>query len=519
MQDDLNKEQQPAEPLQDKSEPVKEPAASGAAETDSVSSADVKQPEPQASPVEQPNVQQNYGYPYGSGNPAGAPPQQPPYAQQNGYYGANPNYVYYGAPQKPKKQIEKNSKHKKNGLRIFFGAVAACLVLAVIGLSVALVKGNNVQKTTTSDDSASVNIAESPTASSTGTDGELTAKGVYEKVKESSVGVLVYSGNGFSNTALAGEGSGVIVGEDTTGKYTYIVTCAHVISDGGTIKVQLYDETQYDATVVGYDSRTDIGVLRITATGLKAAELGDSDSLSVGETVYAIGNPGGVAFAGSFTNGIVSAISRPVDSEIGYEMLCIQHTAAINPGNSGGALVNTYGQVIGINSQKIAATDYEGIGFAISINEAQPIINDLIQYGYVRGRVVMGITMQMIDQTYAAIYGYQPGIGVVSVEAGSPAEEAGLVAGDIITAIDGQSITTQEELNSLLEQYSPGDTITLTVYRQSVRGDGQELSMELTFAEAGAPSDTTTQQSSQQSTQQSQSQNESSTSPWSWMFQ
>ena len=115
----------------------------------------------------------------------------------------------------------------------------------------------------------------------------------------------------------------------------------------------------------------------------------------------------------------------------------------------------------------------------------------------------MGITMQMIDQTYAAIYGYQPGIGVVSVEAGSPAEEAGLVAGDIITAIDGQSITTQEELNTLLEQYSPGDTITLTVYRQSVRGDGQELSMELTFAEAGAPSDTTTQQSSQQSTQQS----------------
>src|SRR5699024_8775901 len=133
MQVDLNKEQQPAGPLQDKSEPVREPAASCAAETDSVSSADAKQREPQAAAVEQPNVAPNYGYPYGSGNPAGAPPQQPPYAQQNGYYGANPNYVYYGAPQKPKKQIEKNSKHKKNGLRIFFGAVAACLVLAVIG--------------------------------------------------------------------------------------------------------------------------------------------------------------------------------------------------------------------------------------------------------------------------------------------------------------------------------------------------------------------------------------------------
>ena len=259
--------------------------------------------------------------------------------------------------------------------------------------------------------------------------------------------------------------------------------------------------------------------MKIDATGLTPAEFGNSDQMQIGEQVIAIGNPGGLELAGTVTVGYVSAVNRSITTTNGNTVNCIQTDAAINPGNSGGALVNTYGQVIGINSQKIAATDYEGIGFAISINEAQPIINDLIQYGYVRGRVVMGITMQMIDQTYAAIYGYQPGIGVVSVEAASPAEEAGLVAGDIITAIDGQSITTQEELNSLLEQYSPGDTITLTVYRQSVRGDGQELSMELTFAEAGAPSDTTTQQSSQQSTQQSQSQNESSTSPWSWMFQ
>ena len=477
MQDDLNKEQQPAEPLQDKTEPVKEPAASGAAETDSVSSADVKQPEPQASPVEQPNVQQNYGYPYGSGNPAGAPPQQPPYAQQNGYYNANPNYVYYGAPQKPKKQIEKNSKHKKNGLRIFFGAVAACLVLAVIGLSVALVKGNNVQKTTTSGDSASVNIAESPTASSTGTDGELTAKGVYEKVKESSVGVLVYSGNGFSNTALAGEGSGVIVGEDTTGKYTYIVTCAHVISDGGTIKVQLYDETQYDATVVGYDSRTDIGVLRITATGLKAAELGDSDSLSVGETVYAIGNPGGVAFAGSFTNGIVSAISRPVDSEIGYEMLCIQHTAAINPGNSGGALVNAYGQVIGINSSKIASTDYEGMGFAVPSVTVKEVFDEIVANGYVTNRPKLGITYFSVssNQMYSMIAGVNKlpagTIVIQSISSDSPLADTDVQQGDMIIKANGKDLESADTLPDLIENANVGDEMTLTIARVDMQNN------------------------------------------------
>ena len=312
-------------------------------------------------------------------------------------------------------------------------------------------------------------------------------------------------------------GSGVIISEDG-----YVLTNNHVIS--GADKITVYvnpgdgsEEKSYEATLIGSSESNDIAVLKIDATGLNAAAFGDSDQLEVGELAVAIGNPMGQVH-GSVTAGIISAVEQELTID-DVTINAIQTDAAINPGNSGGALVNTYGQVIGINSQKIAATDYEGIGFAISINEAQPIINDLIQYGYVRGRVVMGITMQMIDQTYAAIYGYQPGIGVVSVEAGSPAEEAGLVAGDIITAIDGQSITTQEELNTLLEQYSPGDTITLTVYRQSVRGDGQELSMELTFAEAGAPSDTTTQQSSQQSTQQSQAQNESSTSPWSWMFQ
>ncbi len=481
MQDDLNnREQQPAEPLQDNATPAQdtvetdEKTAPVQAENENTASA------AETAVNEQQPVQPNYGYPYGNGNQTGVPNQQPPYAQQNGYYNGNPNYVYYGtaAPQqKPKKQIEKNSKHKKNGLRIFLGAVAACLVLAVVGLSVALVKGNSAQKSTSDGDSASVNIAESPTASSTGTGGELTAKGVYEKVKESSVGVLVYASNSFSNTSLAGEGSGVIVGEDSTGKYTYIVTCAHVISDGGTIKVQLYDETQYDATVVGYDSRTDIGVLRIAATGLKAAELGDSDSLSVGETVYAIGNPGGVAFAGSFTNGIVSAISRPVDSEIGYEMLCIQHTAAINPGNSGGALVNAYGQVIGINSSKIASTDYEGMGFAVPSVTVKEVFDEIVANGYVTNRPKLGITYFSVssNQMYSMIASVNKlpagTIVIQSISSDSPLANTEVQQGDMIIKVNGEDLESADTLPDLIENSNVGDELTLTIARVDMQNN------------------------------------------------
>ena len=474
-----------------------------------------------------------YSSRYSYGESASQQGQQAENSADSSKSGEHYKWNYEDYQQTPKAEGKHAGKKKNKGLKVFAGIMCAILCVGVVSLAgygtYALVSNQQDQqsaeattegtdeqnqssttlvlndKPSTSNSSASVDLSE----------GELTITERAEKVLHSTVGIVSYIQN--QQSIFGGEqsqGSGIIISADG-----YIVTNEHVISGATSIKVVLQDDSEYNATLVGSDERTDLAVLKIDATGLTPAEFGNSDQMQIGEQVIAIGNPGGLELAGTVTVGYVSAVNRSITTTNGNTVNCIQTDAAINPGNSGGALVNTYGQVIGINSQKIAATDYEGIGFAISINEAQPIINDLIQYGYVRGRVVMGITMQMIDQTYAAIYGYQPGIGVVSVEAGSPAEEAGLVAGDIITAIDGQSITTQEELNSLLEQYSPGDTITLTVYRQSVRGDGQELSMELTFAEAGAPSDTTTQQSSQQSTQQSQSQNESSTSPWSWMFQ
>ena len=474
-----------------------------------------------------------YSSRYSYGESASQQGQQAENSADGSKSGEHYKWNYEDYQQTPKAEGKHAGKKKNKGLKVFAGIMCAILCVGVVSLAgygtYALVSNQQDQqsaeattegtdeqnqssstlvlndKPSTSNSSASVDLSE----------GELTITERAEKVLPSTVGIVSYIQN--QQSIFGGEqsqGSGIIISADG-----YIVTNEHVISGATSIKVVLQDDSEYNATLVGSDERTDLAVLKIDATGLTPAEFGNSDQMQIGEQVIAIGNPGGLELAGTVTVGYVSAVNRSITTTNGNTVNCIQTDAAINPGNSGGALVNTYGQVIGINSQKIAATDYEGIGFAISINEAQPIINDLIQYGYVRGRVVMGITMQMIDQTYAAIYGYQPGIGVVSVEAGSPAEEAGLVAGDIITAIDGQSITTQEELNTLLEQYSPGDTITLTVYRQSVRGDGQELSMELTFAEAGAPSDTTTQQSSQQSTQQSQAQNESSTSPWSWMFQ
>ena len=311
-------------------------------------------------------------------------------------------------------------------------------------------------------------------------------------------------------------GSGVIISEDG-----YVVTNNHVVDGASKLKVKLNDGRSFDAKLIGKDSATDLALLKVEAKGLPTLAFGSSDALRLGEWVLAIGSP--FDLQSTITAGIVSAKARQlgaIPNDFRIESF-IQTDAAVNPGNSGGALVNSYGQVIGINSQKIAATEYEGIGFAISINEAQPIINDLIEYGYVRGRVVMGITMQIIDPTFAAIYGYQPGIGVVSVEQNSPAAKAGLVAGDIITAIDGESITSQETLTSILEGHKPGDVIELTVYRQAMQsyGKDQQLTLKLELGEAGAPSDTTVQTEQPQQPQQqvpSQNENNSGKSFWSW---
>lgn len=413
---------------------------------------------------------------YGYSNPYTA---QPPYS--NGYT-SNANgaqYAYYGTAQSPqKKQMDKNaSKHKNKGLKIFFGVVAVCLVVAIVAMVLSVTAGGKPAKKPSAEELPSTVLQDTPTAALTDTNGELTAKGVYEKVQESSVGILVYANSGFNNQALAGEGSGVIVGEDATGTYTYIVTCAHVIEDGKTVKVQMHDETQYDADIVGSDSRTDIGVLRIRANGFTAAQFGNSDSLSVGETVYAIGNPGGVAFAGSFTNGMVSAISRPVDSQIGYEMLCIQHTAAINPGNSGGALVNAYGQVIGINSSKIASTEYEGMGFAVPSVTVKEVFDEIVKNGYVTNRAKLGINYfpASSNQMYSMIVGANQlpagTIVIQSVTTDSPLANTEVQQGDMIVKVNGEPLDSTDTLPDLIEDAKVGDELTLTICRVDTKNN------------------------------------------------
>jgi len=268
-------------------------------------------------------------------------------------------------------------------------------------------------------------------------------------------------------------GSGVIMAED--GK---IITNNHVIVGAESITVRLTDGTEYKATVLGADEPTDLAVLQIKADGLKAATFGDSDKLIQGEIAVAIGSPLGLEFEGSSTQGIISAASRTVEVD-GRTMELIQTDAAINPGNSGGALVNGNGEVIGINSVKIVSSDTEGLGFAIPTNLALPIAQQLIDYGYVTGRPSIGITVQDISAMEAQYFHVPQGPVVKLVDPSSGAAKAGIQAGDIITAIDGKTVTSYAELENEKQKHMPKDTVTISVYR-----NGQTLDFKVTLDEA-----------------------------------
>ena len=385
-------------------------------------------------------------------------------------------------------------KKDKKGLKIFAACLAIILVFS-LGFGIASVKkGNNGGSTSSNgingnnSNGPQLNINESPISpTAASVEGALTTSQIAAKVKPSIVGIVVYTQR--SNSS-AGEGTGVIMGEDKTGEYTYVITCAHVISDAGIkVRVQTEDGTAYDAEIVGVDTRTDLGVLKIKAKGLPAAEFGDSNSLRVGDSVYAIGNPGGVEFFGSFTGGFVSAIDRPVSSEIGYTMKCIQHDAAINPGNSGGALVNVYGQVIGINSQKIAATDYEGMGFAIPITSAKQIIDNLIAYYYVPNRHKLGITYYPVSASaqysmIAQIKGLPAGTLIVNeISADSSLAGTNVRKYDMITAVDGKPLTTADVLLEKIDSGKVGDKMTLSICRVNADYSIEEFEVEITLVE------------------------------------
>ena len=261
-------------------------------------------------------------------------------------------------------------------------------------------------------------------------------------------------------------GSGIILTSDG-----YIATNYHVVSyydeyDDVIISVILEDGTELEAELIGGDEANDLAVIKANTNGMElpSATLGDSSELQVGEIVVAIGNPLGTQFAGTVTMGIVSALDRNISSENTAETL-IQTDAAINPGNSGGALINSQGQVIGITSSKIADTEVEGLGFAIPIDFAKPIIEDIIQYGYVKDRPATGISGQTISSSMSRYYGLPQGVMVTAVDVNSGADIAGIEEYDIITEIDGVAITSMSDIQAINETHSVGDILQVTFYR------------------------------------------------------
>lgn len=435
-------------------------------------------------------------------------PQQP---NQSSYSQTSYSSGSYTPPQPEKKK--KKMSAKKKGVAVF-AAILAVVIAVSATVTVVTNKnknggsaGSGTSAVGTSEGDAQLNIAETPKATTTSkSNGVLTSAEIYEKVSPSNVGIVVYSQ---SSSSASGEGSGIVMGENKDHTYTYIITCAHVISDEGVkAVVQLHDGTQYDAEIVGYDSRTDIGVLKVKATGFTAAEFGNSTKLSVGETVYAIGNPGGTEFFGSFTNGMVSAISRTVSSQIGYSMECIQHTAAISPGNSGGALINEYGQVVGINSLKISDSSYELMGFAIPISSAKEIIDDLIAYGRVPNRPKLGISYysNTSNQQYnmiVQIKGLPAGSLIIAdINADSDLANSNAQVGDLITAVNGKELSTSEVLLEAIENSKVGDTLTLTLCRISSNYQTKEFNVKVKLVEDTGNTTSSSSQQQEQTTQQ-----------------
>ena len=296
----------------------------------------------------------------------------------------------------------------------------------------------------------------------------LTIQEIYQKVNPSTVTVLTGNRDG---SAMVG--TGVIFTEDG-----FILTNAHVIAGGSECYVVLDTGENYRACLLGLDEEKDLAVIKIAASGLPAAEFGDSDALTVGDPVYAIGNPLGVELRGTLTDGIVSAINRDVLVD-GVNMTLIQTNAALNNGNSGGPLINVYGQVVGINTMKMGSsstTSVEGLGFAIPISSTAYMINDLIAYGEVHGEVMIGISVQTVPVT--AENG-ESALLVMEVTPGGPGEEAGIQEGDLIIEADGEALTKSTDLLRVRRRHEAGETLKLLVER-----DGKRFTADVVLRES-----------------------------------
>lgn len=467
---------------------------------------------PQGAPVQP--VQGQYAQPY-----APIPPQVPPQpqyyqpaqqVQPQGYYYQQPPFGC-APPAPPKKKMPL-------GLKVFIWVAAILTGIAVVGFSSFIIYSstNNTQVGVSStynvpdikdyydfdeddDDDYSDDVpdfddgVEAPEVEdepvlpdvdvTPNNDGitikakpegdELSAEQVYDKVVKSTVTVAVtLKSNGAEQTST---GTGIIATSDG-----YIITNSHVVlnSKSSIVEITTYDGEKYEAVVVGMDRSTDLAVLKTNDHNFTPAEFGDSELLVIGESVVAIGNPGGEKFSGSMTGGYVSGLNREVGRYSANGMTYIQTDAAINPGNSGGPLVNMYGQVVGINSSKIVTDGYEGMGFAIPITKAKEVVDVLLAGGYVEGRTRLGITGVEVSEMQAAIYGYPRGFMIAAIDDESAFTGTAAEVGDIITAIDGEVVTGLTDISNLLTRYAPGDEVEITLNR-----NGKELTVTATLLE------------------------------------
>ena len=325
----------------------------------------------------------------------------------------------------------------------------------------------------TSDQTDPIQIVPSPTSVENITGNGLSLQQIYEQNILSVVSISC-SYRGGSST-----GTGVILTESG-----YIVTNCHVVEDAETIQILLHDDRVLTGELVGMDAVSDLAVLWVDADDLTCAQLGDSSVLRVGDSVVAIGDPLGMELRGTMTDGIVSAINRDVTVN-GRVMNLIQTNAALNSGNSGGPLLNCYGQVVGINTMKMgdamSVAGVEGLGFAIPSNTVSEIVNQLISQGYVSGRPYVGITGEEVSSFYQFYYGLPAGLYITGVEKGSPAQETGLEAGDILLTVDGTRIYGLADLETALYSYVPGDRVEITIFR-----NGRQYTGTLTVGEANS---------------------------------
>ena len=303
------------------------------------------------------------------------------------------------------------------------------------------------------------------------TEGALSLQKIYSRNIDSVVSI---TSTGQGTTAT---GTGVILTEDG-----YIVTNCHVVENGISITAQLTDGRTLPAMLVGADSVSDLAVLHIDTTGLTPAQFGDSDSLRVGDTVVAIGDPLGVKFRGTYTDGIISGIGRDMDMD-GRTMTLIQTNAALNSGNSGGPLINCYGQVIGINTAKIgdyySSAGVEGLGFAIPVHIAKDVVDQLIETGYIPGRPSLGVETVVLDLQDRLYFNLPDGLYITSVDESSNSWAVGIRPRDLLISVNGQSVTSQEELAAALSSFSVGDSVNVIIYRS-----GRQLTADIVLQEA-----------------------------------